>query len=295
MELRHLRYFIQVAEDLHFARAAARLGISQPPLSQQIRLLEEELEVQLFERTSRRVTLTPAGTAFLEAARATLAQAERAITVARRAGRGELGDLRIGFNPSAPFIARVATAVNDFRRRFPDVRLSLSEMIGSAQIAAIEDRSLDIGFMRSASPPALPAGLSSTLILEERLVVAMRPDHPLAVRDSLWLVDLAEHPLVIYSSQRSGGFTEEVFALMRRAGAEPVVAQSVHEVTTLLGLAAAGVGMTIIAESLRAIQSAGLVYVPLADEGTSTSMWLVHLREGGTLPCANFLGIMQGA
>ncbi|WP_242140244.1 LysR substrate-binding domain-containing protein [Sphingomonas sp. TREG-RG-20F-R18-01] len=294
MELRHLRYFVQVATDLHFARAAAHLGISQPPLSQQIRLLEEELGVLLLERTSRRVALTPAGALFLEAARRTLEEADRAVLIARRAAQGELGDLRIGFNASAPFIPQVAAAIHAFRQHYPDVQLSLTEVAGPAQIEALVDGLLDLGFLRSAARPVLAQGLTATLILSERLVVAMRPDHPLSNRAGLRLSDLSDHSLVVYASDRSGGFTEALFALMRNAGVEPLVAQSVREVSTLLGLVAAGVGITIVAESLSALQSAGLVYVPLLDDRATSAMWLVH-ADTPSLSGEHFLKIVRTA
>ena len=293
MELRHLRYFVLLAEELHFARAADRLGISQPPLSQQIRALEEELGVRLFDRTSRRVALTPAGTLFLPAAQRTLDEAQRAIEVAHRAARGDLGDLRVGFNASAPFVPRVATAIHDYRQRYPDVRLSLTEFGGPAPVDAIAAGTLDVGFVRASRPPVLPAALIATLLLEERLFIGMRPDHRLARGDGVRLVQMGGEPMVVYANERSGGSTDEFFRLMRQASMEPVVAQKVHEVSTLLGLAAAGVGMVVIAESLRAIQSAGLIYQPILDEGAVSSMWLVRRRDGVTAPCANFLSLMD--
>lgn len=294
MELRHLRYFVQVATDLHFARAAAHLGISQPPLSQQIRLLEEELGVVLLERTSRRVALTPAGALFLEAAQRTLEEADRAVLIARRAARGELGDLRIGFNASAPFIPQVATALYAFRQACPDVRLSLTEVAGTSQIVAIGDGQLDLGFMRSPQRPPVPVGLTATLILEERLLVATRPDHVLASRTGLHLSEIGSHSLVVYANDRSGGFTETLFMLMRTAGVEPRVAQSVREVSTLLGLVAAGIGITIIAESLSALQSSGLVYIPLLDDRATSAMWLVH-AEAPPLIVDRFLTVVRQA
>lgn len=289
MELRHLRYFVQVAEDLHFARAAMHLGISQPPLSQQIRALEEELGVRLLDRTSRSVALTPAGKLFLGEARATLAQADHAVSVARRAARGEVGELAIGFNASAPFIPRVAKAIHDFRQAFPEVRLTLSETGGPAQAQAVADRTLDLAFLRRSRRPELPETIAAALLLSERLVVAMRPDHPLAAREGLWVRDLAGEPMLFYDQSRSGGFTGEFMALLGGAGIVPVVAQTVFEISTLFGLAAAGLGITVLAESLCALQSATLVYRPLLDAGATTGMWVLHRTDNLALPCRNFL------
>jgi len=291
MELRHLRYFVGVAEELHFARAAARLGISQPPLSQQIGQLEAELGVRLFDRTSRSVQLTSAGEAFLPAARATLEQAERAINIAHRAARGELGELNLGFNASAPFVPMIARSVFAFRQAYPDVKLNLTEVAGSAQSTALADHALDACFVRSKCRPELGEGIAVTPILRERLFVALRPDHPLAERD-LTLRDLAGVPMIVYAREHGATFTDELFGMLRGVGVEPMIEHRVREVSTLLGMAATGVGVAVVAESLCALQSAKLVYRPLADPESITSIWLVHLSEGASLPCRNFLEII---
>jgi DNA-binding transcriptional LysR family regulator len=288
MELRHLRYFVQVADDLHFARAASHLGISQPPLSQQIRALEEELGVRLLERTSRSVALTPAGRLFLDEARATLAQADRAVSVARRAGQGELGELAIGFNASAPFVPRIARAIHDFRQAYPGIRLAISETSGPTQVEAVGDRQLDIGFLRRSCRPALPPALDARRVLKERLMVAMPRDHALAGHDGIWLRDLAGEPFLLYAQARSSGFTQELLAVLHDAGVAPNIAQTVNDVSSLFGLAAAGLGIAVLAESLCALRSDSLAYRPLLDEAATTGLWLIY-REDRTLPCENFL------
>ncbi|WP_114226550.1 MULTISPECIES: LysR substrate-binding domain-containing protein [Sphingomonas] len=295
MELRHLRYFVQVAQDLHFARAARHLGISQPPLSQQIRALEDELGVRLLERTSRSVALTPAGRLFLDEARTTLAQADHAVTIARRAAAGELGELSIGFNASAPFVPRVARAIHDFRQAFPDVHLNLCEKGGPAQIEAVAERTLDVGFLRRSGPPPLPEGVTAVSLLTERLFVAMRPDHRFAERSELTLADLQGEPMLVYALDRSGGFTQEFMAMLADAGIRPHVAQTVAEISTMFGLAAAGLGITVLAESLCALQSANLVYRPLSDPRAVTGMWLIHQSDDITIPSRNFLRIAGAA
>jgi DNA-binding transcriptional LysR family regulator len=284
MELRHLRYFVGVAEELHFGRAAARLGISQPPLSQQIMALESELGVQLFDRTSRNVALTDAGNLFLREARATLVQAERAMVVARRAARGELGELTIGFNASAPFVPAVARSIHDYRIAWPDVHLTLSELPEPEMRAALAEHSIEIGFLRSFRRPELAVGVVARLLLREGLVVAMRPDHPLAAKNAITLQDLHRQSMIFYQRGLTGGFTEHLQRLMRGAEIEPIVAQEVREVSTLFGLVAAGVGITIVARSLRALQAVNLVYRDFDVAEANTALWVVHqqhLSEAG--------------
>lgn len=290
MELRHLRYFVGVAEELHFARAAARLGISQPPLSQQIGQLEAQLGVRLFDRTSRSVKLTSAGAAFLPAARATLEQAERAANVARRAARGELGELNIGFNASAPFVPLIAKAIHDFRQNFPDVNLVLTELAGRPQPTALVDHALDICFMRSHRRPEVCSVIEVEPVLRERMFVAMHPGHPLADQREVSLSDLADQEMLIYMRESGPtAFTEELLEILRRAGVQPRIAHTVREVSTLFGLAAAGMGITVLAESLCALQSAKLIYRPLSGPESVTGMWLLYLKDTPSLPCRNFL------
>ena len=165
MELRHLRYFIAVAEELHFGRAAELLGISQPPLSQQIQALEQELGARLFERTNRRVELSEAGRLFLEEARLVLAQVDKAADVARRAQLGELGEMKIGFTSSAPFSTRIPRAIHAFRQAFPAVHLNLQEMSSKKVADALVDESIEIGLMR---PLPLPDSLRVQELFRER-------------------------------------------------------------------------------------------------------------------------------
>ena len=177
MELRHLRYFIAVAEELHFGRAAQLLGISQPPLSQQIQALEQELGARLFERTNRRVALSEAGRLFLEEARRVLAQVDKAADVARRAQLGELGELKIGFTSSAPFSSSIPQAIFAFRQAFPAVHLHLKEMSSREVADGLVDESIEVGMMR---PLVLPDSLHAVELFREPLVAVIRADHPLA-------------------------------------------------------------------------------------------------------------------
>jgi DNA-binding transcriptional LysR family regulator len=276
MDFRHLRYFISVAEELHFGRAAQRLGISQPPLSQQIRVLEERLGAQLFERTSRRVRLTEAGRMFLPEARQALAQIERATQVARQAHRGELGRLGLGFTASAPFVPRVADALHAFRLSHPLVELSLQELGRDDQIAKIGQGELDIGIVRAFVPPPLPSDMISECLLEEELLLAVRQDHPLARQNAdPGIADLAEVPLVLYGAANGAGFNEHFFGLCEKAGFQPKVALEVGSFATLLGLVSAGFGATILAQSLARLQVDNLVLRRMSATLTSR-LWLIR-------------------
>ncbi|MET0363354.1 MAG: LysR substrate-binding domain-containing protein [Sphingobium sp.] len=279
MDLRHLRYFLCVAEEMHFGRAAQRLGISQPPLSQQIRALEDELGVRLFDRTSRRVRLTEAGRLFEPEARQTLTQADRAMETARRAHRGEIGHLRLGFTASAPFVPRVAQALYDFRQSYPDVTLVLQELARDEQIAQVDDGTLDIGILRGFDPPLLPDGMMAQCLLEEGMLLAMRQDHPLATRvTDPAIADLAGEPLVLYGATNGAGFNEHFLSLCAEVGFQPTVAHEASSFATLLGLVAAGFGPTILAGSLARLHVDTLVYRPLATS-VASRLWMIHKQE----------------
>ncbi|MCI4591873.1 LysR substrate-binding domain-containing protein [Sphingobium sp. BYY-5] len=279
MDLRHLRYFLCVAEEMHFGRAALRLGISQPPLSQQIRALEEELGVQLFERTSRRVALTEVGRLFVPEAKATLVQAERAAQTARLAQMGQIGHLSLGFTASGPFVPRVAGALHTFRQSFPNVELTLLELGRDEQIDAVERRQLDVAIVRGFDQPYLPDGLISVPLIEEEMFLAIRQDHRLAQQSgNPSIEDLKGEPMVLYSAIIGAGFNEHFFALCETAGFRPIIAQEAGSLATLLGLVAAGFGATILAQSLTRLHIDNLAYRSLATPVISR-LWLVHRHD----------------
>lgn len=295
MELRHIRYFVALAETLHFGRAADLLGISQPPLSQQIRALEDELGVRLFDRTSRRVRLTEAGQLFLAEAHGLLQQADHAAAVARRAAHGERGLLRIGFTTSVPLLPAVANAVFAYRTAYPEVRLDLAEMTRDAQLAALGKAELCIGFIRGFTEPHLPDHLAAATVVEEGLVVAMHRDDPLAASPGpLTVADLARASFVLYEQELGAGFNEHIDLLCRAAGFRPRVVQETRGLSTLLGLVAAGLGITVISRSLSALGLENVVYRPLEGQDTVSRLWLVH-RASPSATSANFLRLLGRA
>ena len=279
MELRHLRYFVVLAEELHFGRAAQRLGISQPPLSQQIRALEADLKAPLFERTNRRVELTEAGRALLVEARATLDQAERAAAVVTQAQRGQVGELRIGFAPSAPLIAPFTATLLAFRKAAPGVRLVLDDQVSPQQVEALMERRLHIGFIRSPAAPDLPDALAAIELYREPLAAFMSEDHALARQRTVPLKAFSNEPFVFFPRSHGTSLYDQMFALCRRAGFTPRVAQEARANATILGLVAVGLGVSILPTSLRGIALANIACRPLSPAGAPTSMWLVHRRH----------------
>lgn len=276
MDLRHLRYFLCVAEEMHFGRAARRLGMSQPPLSQQVRALEQELGARLFDRTSRRVALTEAGRMFLPEARKTLAQADHAAQVARRTQSGHLGRLALGFTASAPFVPQIADALYYFRQTYPQVDLKVHEFGRDDQLALIERGDLDIGIIRGVAQPSLPRGLNAIQVLEEDMLLALRQDHPLARRTAdPGIADLAHVPFVLYATTTSADFNDHFFALCDQAGFAPDIALEVNSFATLLGLVAAGFGATILSRSLSRLHVDKLVLRPLSPQ-VMTRLWLIY-------------------
>ncbi len=284
MELRQLRYFIAVAEELHFTRAAERLHIGQPPLSHAIQVLEADLGARLFERSKRWVRLTEAGKLFLADARRILALSEQASETARRAQRGEAGELRIGFTFSTPLTALFATVINRYRQQFPAVSLTLHEMATVPQLDALAQRELDLGFIRPTDGPA-PAGVSLTALRQDPLVAVLPAALPLARKQAIAISELAGHPFVMYPSNAGTGIYPQIFRLCRAAGFVPRIGQVAGEASTIIGLVAAGCGVSMLPSSFEHIHMDGVCYRPISDAGATTSLLLAQ-RTGEHAPLA---------
>lgn len=282
MDLRRIRYFTVLADTLHFGRAALRLNIAQPPLSHQIRVLEEELGARLFERNNRRVELTPAGQALLPEARALLAQAERVGAIAARVQRGELGELRIGLVNSAALTPVITRLIHTYRRRWPGVHLRIEELTTHDQLAAMLDRRLDLALVRGAVAPDLPSTLRAIRLLEDALIVALPPQHRLAGGSGpLSARDLAGDGFVMYPQESGTGVYDQIMSLCRHAGFAPRVTQEARAVSTIVGLVAAGLGVALVPQALRSIDVNGVAYRPLREKQAKSAMWLVF-RAGET-------------
>jgi DNA-binding transcriptional LysR family regulator len=294
MELRHLRYFIAVAEELSFTRAAARLHIGQPPLSHQIQQLESEVGAQLLERSKRWVRLTPAGQLFLEDARRVLALSEQAMQTARRAERGEAGELRVGFTYSTPLTPLFASVVNRYRQQYPGVTLTLHELPTVPQITAIAARELDLGLVR---PPeiALPDGISLTALRQDSLALVLPLAHPLAAKKTVSIGDLRDQPLVMYPRTTGTGIYPQIFRLCRAAGFQPSIAMEAGEASTIIGLVAAGCGISILPASFAIIHMAGVCYRTLDDPAAATTLLLAQRKEDHSPLVAAFVAIASAA
>jgi len=277
MELRHLRYFIAVAEELHFTRAAERLHIGQPPLSHAIQVLESDVGAQLFERTKRSVRLTGAGALFLADARRILALAAQATDTARRAQRGEAGELRIGFTFSTRLTPLFATVINRYRQQFPAVSLTLHEMATVPQIDALGARTLDLGFIR---PPelAIPAAIALTVLREDPLMAVLPASSPLARKKAIAIVELEALPFVMYPQGAGTGIYPQIFRLCREAGFVPRIGQVAGEASTIIGLVAAGCGVSLLPASFDRIRMDGVCYRPITDKAATTTLLLAQRK-----------------
>ncbi len=282
MEMRQLRYFIAVAEELHFTRAAERLHIGQPPLSHAIQMLEASVGALLFERTKRWVRLTEAGKLFLADARRILALAEQATDSARRAQRGEAGELRIGFTFSTPLTPLFASVINRYRQQFPAVSLTLLEMATLPQLDALTLRTLDLGFIR---PPdsALAPGIALTVLREEALVAVLPDDSPLARKTAISMRELEELPFVMYPESVGTGIHPQIFRLCRAAGFVPRIGMMAGEASTIIGLVAAGCGVSVLPAAFDRIRMDGVCYRPILDKAATTTLLLAQ-RKGETAP-----------
>lgn len=261
MELRHLRYFVAVAEDLHFGRAAERLGIAQPPLSQQIRRLEAELGARLLHRTNRRVQLSDVGRAFLVEAKLTLTQADRAREVVRRVKRGEFGQLIIGHQATAE-VSVFPRLLPKFTRRHPEVAISFqTPLLPQEQFEMLRDGRIHVGFLRL---PAKDSRLVVVPILREPLVAAVPARHPLAKRRFVTLRALSNEPFVFFVRQHFPGFYEVVMDIWRRAGQKPrLQLDQTTRLHTIMSLVAIGRGVSLVPRSASGFGGRGVVCRPV--------------------------------
>jgi DNA-binding transcriptional LysR family regulator len=265
IELRQLRQFIAVAEELSFRRAADRLNMAQPPLTVAIKQIEEEVGTLLIERTNRIERLTPAGLVFLDECRRTVVQAERAIIAARRAGAGLSGTLRVTFVASA---AReiLPTVLRAFRERYPEVELTLTEAMSGQQITRIQSGEADVGFV---IPPLRDAdGLSAEVLARNQMVAALPENHPLAQRQSVALADLASEPWIIFPARQGPGLHERVLIACAQAGFVPQVGQEALQMDTIASLVAGGMGVGLVTRVIATANRPGIVFRDLTGPGT---------------------------
>lgn len=291
MELRHLRYALAIAEERHFTRAARALGIGQPPLSQQIKVLEEELGTRLFYRLTRGVELTEAGRAFMPFAQAAVQAAEQAALAAQRAARGEIGGLTIGFTSSASFNPRVPGIIGRFRERFPGLALSLVEQTTSRLLLALDDGTVDVAFLR----PALGEsdGLVTRRLPDEDLWVALPARHRLTGRPRIELIDLAGEPFILYPRANGRLLYDSIIAACRNAGFSPRIAQEAPQMASTVNLVAAGVGVTLVPESMCQLHAQGVTYARIAGDGPKAQLVVAHRRDGPVPPAVrNFMGVV---
>jgi DNA-binding transcriptional LysR family regulator len=284
MDVRQLRYFVAVAEELSFSRAAERLHVSQPPLSVQIKAMEEELHATLFSRTKRRVALTHAGEVLLASARTVLSELDRASDMTRRAGRGEAGRLAMGFTSSAPMLALFTRILRGFRSRYPAATVEARLMSTGQQIAALNRGEIDVGFIRPAHWFKPAAGVSVRPIWRDELNVFLPDDHPLLAREGALRVEtLVEEAFIVVASEMGCGLSEHLDMLCSRAGFRPRIAQEATSVSLIPSLVAAGVGIAILPACQALSGIVGVLARPLAAANTLSDLLLAH-RKGEISP-----------
>ncbi len=289
MELHDLRYFVAVAEDLHFGRAAERLHMTQPALSRQIQALEAEIDVQLSQRTKRSVKLTIAGQAFFEEAKQILCHTEQAIQTTQRVARGEVGQLRLSFTASAlrtvlPEIVRV------FRAHYPDVQLTMNERCTQDQVVAFENHQVDVGFLY---PPVDEKLLALQPIADEVWIIALPKEHHLADQASLTLSELANEAFILHPRQEGTAFYDQIVRLCEQAGFSPNVVQEVETSQTRVGLVAAEMGITFVPEHLQNVGDGNVIYRRLQGAAPQLQLAIARRRDNFSPIVQQFLQVVE--
>ena len=295
MELRHLRYFIAVAEERSFTRAAARLRIGQPPLSQQVKDLENELDLRLFRRVPHGAELTAAGEAFLGEAREALAASTRAVHAARRAANGQIGRLRVGCTGSGFFNPVVVAALRGYIASYPDIDVILEEDNSVGLLERLQEGVLDAAFLRPQDQDLASLRIHSTM--REPMLVALPDEHPLTVRPRVGLVELREDRLVLHQRHRGPQLHDAITDACRAVGFEPLLGQTAQQFPTLINLVASGLGVSVVPASLGHSGVRGVHFrqieapAPLATLRLASS----YDRPSHSATLANFVAVTLGA
>ncbi|MBD2774274.1 LysR family transcriptional regulator [Iningainema tapete] len=291
MEFRQLQYFLAVAEELNFSRAAKKLKIAQPPLTRQIRKLEQELGVELFLRNNRRVEMTEAGKAFLEESRRTLEQVEHSMRVAQGASRGKIGRLVVAFEGSSAYDI-VPASIKTYRERFPDVELVVLGMTTHEQVQALHAGAISVGFV---VPPlkGKEKELVVEAVLQEPLVLALPENHPLASQSKVKVRSLANEPFIMAQRESGCGMYDQVMAICLRAGFSPKVTQEVNEMQVMLGFLAAGLGIALLSASVKQFQRPGVVYRELQPSCPEVALAVLWRRNDTSPVLHAFLDVVR--
>jgi DNA-binding transcriptional LysR family regulator len=292
VELRQLRYFVTVAEELHFSHAAERLHMSQPPLTQQIQRLEAELGVRLFDRTTRRVRLTDAGRILLDDGARILTQVDRAVEAVRGAGRGDRGRLVLGFVSSAPYEI-LPVALDLYQRRFPEVQVKVAEMTSNAQVEALREGHIDVGLLRS--PLESPEGVSIETVARELMVAVLPRAHRLAHKRRLGLAELAEEGFIVSPRSDGPGYFDALISACQRAGFSPAIVSEASQAPAIVGLVAAGIGISVLPASVIYLQLPGVVYKWLSPAPFELELAVAHRAETESRLVSNFLAVLREA
>ncbi|OXY82381.1 LysR family transcriptional regulator [Oceanimonas doudoroffii] len=287
MELRHIRYFLAVAEERNFTRAAARLGIGQPPLSQQIKDLEREVGVPLFHRVPHGAELTDAGHAFREKVHTLPAQANNAMHVAQRVARGETGQLSLGFTGTAALNPVFPELIRRFRKRFPDVEITLEEANSIALLSGLESNRLDVAIIRPAI--STPRQFSLHRLNEEEIVAAL----PLAYaqdtnKDNIELASLSSQPLILTPRELGAGLYNAALQACRKAGFEPIIGQPAPQIASILSLVSAELGFSLVPASTRQLQVQGVVFRRIDTLTPTVALGVATMRAGASPIALNF-------
>ncbi|NTZ83613.1 LysR family transcriptional regulator [Burkholderia metallica] len=292
MDLRHLKYFVTVAEERHFTRAAERLGIGQPPLSIQIKQLERELGTALFRRLSRGVALTDAGALLLDNAQQIFALVERSVSEVQRLSRGETGNLRVGFAGATYFQPLIPEIVREYRTRYPDVRLSPEQSNTPQLLEALDAGRIDVAFIR---PPIEPSETREiTLLAKEEMVAVLPRAHRLArVTEPVRLAELANETFILFPRAIGTGLYDSIVEGCRHAGFEPKLTQDASQIASIVPMVGAGFGVSIVPRSISQIRMEEVVYLPISDTIPKAQISIVWRRNERSLAVRHFLAITK--